>query len=521
MAARKQKPGKATRAAKPKSTTTPRTTKRNTTAVKTTEAEKGVAIFTPRRSTRLATKTALSSTADRIRKGLGGPYVTMYELSGEIPWTEATAIQKWTLDDYSCAEIADVQFLPGFTNEQFTATFQKIKMLSKDQQMAAFEKAFKAAFAEIFKGTFGYHGPHTSNKPGDHVWFWDQALGCWRRWVISGTGHVDETFHLTAPPEVTTTWETELRKRGHPGLDLRTQPAFHLVDGDDAKETVKVVDMPLIIVADSKHFTNLDPSRDVESETDLECLKTSTVDDNVAEHFRIPVDRIWDPCLTISFKRAMQKRRRGQVFWEPHDPLGFHQYEHKKKANGEAYGPYGSACWDWVHSDFMLSAEDDKYFFQQDGDTYTLTLKKPEALQGKDAAAWHADVPYGPFTAFARQVNATFWPPTPPPVFNSVGIPQATPGSQQSSPTSASITPRSPFVLASVPITRYRSGQAFDADRLSRHAAHFGVQPPALADIATHFNVALPAQPSPDIEPTTMTRTSRRTASAMNNSSNQ
>lgn len=518
MAARNQKPRKATKAAKPKSTTIPKTIKKHTTAEKTPEVEEGVAISAPRRSTRLAAKSALSSTADKLRKGFGGPYFKMYQLAGAIPWTEATATRKWRLDDYSCAEIADVGFLPGYTNEQFKTIFQKIKVLPKDQQMAAFEKAFKAAFAEIFVGTFGYRGPHTSNKPGDHVWFWDQALGCWRHWIIAGTGRVDETFHLTAPPEVATTWETELKKRGHPGLDLRTQPAFHLVD-DEVEQRVKVVDMPLIIVADSNHFTDLDPSCDVEDETNLECLKTSIVDEDVAKHFRIPVDRIWDPCLTISSKRVMQKRRRGQVFWDPHDPLGFQQYEEKKQVDGEAYGPYGSVCWDWVFSDFMLADDNDNYLFQQDGDTYTLTLTKPESLKGKEAAAWHADIPYGPFTAFARKVNATFWPPTPPPVFNSAGIPQATSSSQPSSPTSSIVSPKSPFALASVPITRYRSGQAFDADRLSRHAAHFGVQPPILADIATHFNVALPVQPSPAIEPTTMIKTSRSTVSAMTNSS--
>ncbi|KAH0033700.1 hypothetical protein KCU78_g2408, partial [Aureobasidium melanogenum] len=517
MAAKKQKPRKATKAAKPKSTTTPKTINKNI-AMKTPEAEEGVAISAPRRSTRLAEKSTVKSTAERLRKGFGGPYLKMHELVGAIPWTEATATRKMRLSEYSLAEIADVVFFPDYTNEQVKTIFRKVQALPDDQQKVAFEKAFKAALDQIFAGTFGFHGIYTRSRPDDHVWFWDQALGCWRYWVITGTGHVDETFHLAAPPEVTTTWEAELKRRGHPGLDLRTQPAFHLVDGDDAEEKVKLIDMPLVIVADSDHFTDLDPSRDVEEETEVGSLKTSVVDETVAQHFRIPVDRIWDPCLTISFKRAMQKSRRGQVFWDPHDPLGFQEYE-EKKFDGQTVGPYGNACWDWVFSDFMLKGDDDEYFCQQDGDTYTLTLKKPGSLKGKDAAAWHADVPYGPFAAFARKVDATFWPPTPPPVLNSAGVPQATFGSRQSSPTSAVATPKSPFALASVPITRYRSGQAFDTDRLSRHAAHFGIEAPALADIATHLNVALPAQPSPAIGPSRTTRLNRRTASAMNSPS--
>ncbi|KAG9517847.1 hypothetical protein KCV07_g5968, partial [Aureobasidium melanogenum] len=448
------------------------------------EAEEGVAISAPRRSTRLAEKSAVKSTAKRLREGLCGPYLKMHELAGAIPWTEATTARKMRLNEYSDAEIADVVFFSDFTNEQVRTIFRKVQALPEDQQKIAFQKAFKAALDQIFAGTFGFHGTYSGSRPDDHVWFWDQALGCWRHWVIAGTGHVGETFHLAAPPEVKTTWETELKKRGHPGLDLRTQPAFHLLDDDDAEEKVKVIDMPFVIVADSDHFTGLDPSYEVGDETELGSLKTSVVDETVAQHFRIPVDRIWDPCLTIRFKRAMEKSRRGQVF-----------------------------------SEFMLKGDDDEYFCQQDGDTYTLTLKKPESLKGKEAAAWHADIPYGPFAAFARKVDATFWPPTPPPVLNSSGVPQASFGSRQSSPTSAIATPKSPFALASVPITRYRSGQAFDTDRLSRHAAHFGIEGPALANIATHLNVALPAQPSPAIGPSRTTRTSRCTESAMNSPS--
>ncbi|KAH0374027.1 hypothetical protein KCU65_g387, partial [Aureobasidium melanogenum] len=477
MAAKKQKIRNATKAVKPKNTTTPKTIKKKKSVVETPGTEEVVDISALRRSARVAQKSAVKSAAARLRKGLGGPYSKMYELARAIPWTEATATRRMRLYEYFLAEFADVEFFSGYTNEQVRTIFQKIQALPEDQRREPFEKAFKAAFDGIFAGTFGFHGPHTRNKSGDHVWFWDQALGCWRRWVIAGTGRVEETFHLTAPPEVTTIWQTELRRRGHPGLDLRAQPAFHLVDDSKSEKKVKVLEMPLIIVADSKHFTDLDP-RDVEDETELDCLKTSVVDEAVAKHFRIPVDRIWDPCLTISFKRAMEKYRRGQVFWDPTDPLGFQKYESPKKAvgqPGEVYGPWGTTCWDWVFSDFILNGDDDEYFFQRDGDTYTLTLKKPEALKDKEAAAWHADVPYGPFMAFAKKVEATFWPPTPPPVLNSAGVPQASSSARQSSSTFAITSPKSPFALASVPITRYRSGQAFDANRLSRHAAHFAI----------------------------------------------
>lgn len=324
MAVKKQMSQNATKAAKPKNTMTSKTFKKKF-AVETPGAKEDVAISPPRRSTRLATKSALRTTADRLRKGSVGPYSKMYQLTVAIPWTEATARRKMRLNNYCSAEIADVQFFLDYTNEQVRTIFQKIQALPEDQQIRPFEKAFQAAFAEMFVGTFCFHGPHTRNKSGDHVWFWDQALGCWRHWVIAGTGRVEETFQLKSPPEVTTTWEIEMRKRGHPGLDLCAQPAFHLVDDGELEEKVKAVEMPLIIIADANHFTDLDP-RDVEDETELDCLKTSIVE-AVAKHFRIPVDRIRDSCLTINFKRAMEKRRRGQIFWDPTDPVGFQKYE--------------------------------------------------------------------------------------------------------------------------------------------------------------------------------------------------
>lgn len=503
------------KAAKHKAATTTRTIKKKTIDH---ESKDDTTVSNPRRSARLA---ASSTATTGQQKEPLGTYWKMLEVVRMLPLTEATVRRKTWLYNYADADTAKLDFIPGYSVDKAKGVFKKIELLPEDQQRLAFEEAFGAAFMQAFAGTFGFHGPHTIQKPDDHVWFWDKALGCWRLWLIAGTGCVNESFHLTAPPEVTIAWESELKKRGHPGLDLRTQPAFHLTGVEEEKKEVKLVDMPLVIVANSDHFVEYDSSGDVEDDAKPGSMKTSIVDETVSKHFRIPLDRIWDPCLMISFTRAIQRYRRGLVYWDPYDPLGFQEYfdEDDVDEPEETYGPYGHACWDWVFSDFALAEDNDNYLFQQDGDTYTLTLRKPDSLKGKEAAAWHADVPYGPFTAFARNVNATFWPPTPPPVLNSAGIPQATSNSTHSSPTCAITTPKSHFILASVPITRYKSGQAFDADRLSRHAAHFGVEAPALANIAAHLNVALPAQSSPAIGPTRTTRSSSRTASAVNSPS--
>jgi hypothetical protein len=61
-----------------------------------------------------------------------------------------------------------------------------------------------------------------------------------------------------------------------------------------------------------------------------------------------------------------------------------------------------------MFSDFGLNvgryvAQGD-YLFQQDGDTYTLTLKKSEGLSKEEEAVWHAEIPYGSFASFARAV---------------------------------------------------------------------------------------------------------------------
>jgi hypothetical protein len=215
--------------------------------------------------------------------------------------------------------------------------------------------------------------------------------------------------------------------------------------------------------------------------------------------------------------------------YDPFTPLGF-PFDPKEliddwddgDLDGFDHLLWGRACWDWVFSELTFNIDPfehiNHYFFRQDGDTYTLSIHKPHGLSEEEGAAWHADIPYGPFAAFARALNATFWPPAPRPGLGSYGALRS-PASPPHSSTSPVFTyPESPFPLASVPITHNKSGEPWDPNRLSNHAAHFGVSTPALGDIATHLRVALPAQPSPlpVIRSRTSPRSNRMTASAMN-----
>ncbi|KAH0286077.1 hypothetical protein KCU62_g7003, partial [Aureobasidium sp. EXF-3399] len=411
--------------------------------------------------------------------------------------------------------------LPGHSPAEARAYWEKIDRLPYQQRKKAHDRAYKKGVDRAPFGTFGFR--YISKRDvSDHVWFRDQALGTWRYWIISGTGCVHETFHLTPPPTIQLAWESQLKTRGHPGLDLRTQPAFHLTKYG----VVHVREMPLAIITDHETWISTEP------------LKTQDVDEAVSKHFRIPLKRIVDPCLVVEISDAILKLRIGRPLYDPFSPLGFpvdytegyEEYEDEDEA-GDKYDDefghlmWGMACWDWVFSDFDFNLNPygpvGDYFFQQNGDIYTLTLKKPEGLSQEDDAAWHADVPYGPFASFARAVEATFWPPTPPAALNSSGIPRSSRRSQRSSKSPTYIYPNSPFPLASVPITRYKYGKPWDSKKVSHPAVHFGVSTPALGDIATHSNVALPAQPSPPpvIRSARSPRSNRRTASTMNSPS--
>lgn len=327
-----------------------------------------------------------------------------------------------------------------------------------------------------------------------------------------------ETFHLSPPYKVQCAWESHLKQRGQPGLDLRTQPAFHLTD----ERIVILCAMPLNIITDSETWFGEGS------------LKTQDIDEAVSKHFRIPVECIVDPCLVIRSSEAIPRLRIGDPLYDTYTPLGFLVLHEDQISDDEDeddddlafHNPWwGMACWDWVFSDFALNVgyhgPVGSYFYQQNGDTYTLTLRKPDGLSKMEEAAWHADVPYGPFASFARAVEATFWPPTPPATFNSIGDTRLARGSNRSSRSPTFNYPDSPFPLASVPITRYKSGKPWDPKRLSDHAAQFGVSTPALGNIATHLRVVLPAQPSPlpEIRSGRSPRAYRRTASAMNSPS--
>jgi hypothetical protein len=278
-----------------------------------------------------------------------------------------------------------------------------------------------------------------------------------------------------------------------------------------------MVNMPLTIITDRETFIRTEP------------LKTTVVDEANSKHFNIPLDRIGDPCLVIEISEAIPRLRVGLSLYDPFTPLGF-PFDPKEliddwddgDLDGFDHLLWGRACWDWVFSELTFNIDPfehiNHYFFRQDGDTYTLSIHKPHGLSEEEGAAWHADIPYGPFAAFARALNATFWPPAPRPGLGSYGALRS-PASPPHSSTSPVFTyPESPFPLASVPITHNKSGEPWDPNRLSNHAAHFGVSTPALGDIATHLRVALPAQPSPlpVIRSRTSPRSNRMTASAMN-----
>lgn len=488
---------------------------RKTKALKRPKSDKMADSAVRRRSARIAAISALTDESQsENRQKAGSRFVKISRSEQEVPLTTATVKRIYRMELWQ--EFKDLSNrLPGHTPAEARAHLDRLERLPYQQRKKVHDRVYKAGVDRALAGTFGFRYASKRNV-FSHVWFWDQALGTWRYWIISGLGRVHETFHLAPPDKVQLAWQSQLKSRGQPSLDLRTQPAFNLSE----EGAVVVKEMPLTIITDPETWTSTEP------------FKTQVVDEDVSKHFRIPLSRIVDPCLVAEISEAIPKLRIGRPLYNSFSPLGFpvHYYtdnwEYEDEDEDEfRHLPWGMACWDWVFSDFAFNLSPHgpvgDYFFQQNGDTYTLTLRKPEGLSTEDQAAWHADVPYGPFASFARAVEATIWPPTPPAALNSSGLPRSSKRSQRSSRSPAYSYPDSPFPLASVPITRYRSGKAWNSKRVSNHAAHFGVSTPALGDIATHLRVALPAQssPVPVIRAGRSPRSKRRTASAMNSPS--
>jgi hypothetical protein len=516
MASKRQKARKAAKAARTKTSRT-QEAKRKLKTAKVAKPNNTTRSSGSRRSARVAARSAAKEASKSGKESKDDSrFVQILRTEKELPETLAT-IQRITriklLENLTDPEDR-VFFLPGLSYIEKKALLEKLKPLPQRQRQKVYDKVSQAGIDKVLANTFGYRSDSAKDAE-KHVWFWDQALGSWRHWAISGIGRVHETFHLASPPAVASAWGMQLKLSGHPGLDLRTQPAFYLAEDD----SVKVVGMPLTIVTDHETWLS------------TEYLKTRDVDEAVSKRSRIPVESIVDPCLVIGYSQAVPRLVSDLPLYDPFTPLGFmwcsdnddKDEDGDEEASDNA--PMGMVCWDWVFSDFGLNVGGrtpvGDYLFQQDGDTYTLTLKKPDSLSKQEEAIWHAEVPYGPFASFARAVDATFWPPTPPAALNSSGVPQSGKGSNRISSSSAFVYPKSPFALASVPITRYRSGKLWDQTRLSNQARYFGVSTPALGDIATHLQVELPAQssPVPVARFSRSPRSSRRTASAMNSPS--
>jgi hypothetical protein len=512
MTFRKQTTRKAERAAKVKAARIQDNTPKTKAAKKSKPVD--LTVPNPRRSARVAARSTVKGASKNEKRFRDGPqFVQILRSEKELPRTLAT-LKRMSRIEFLESVADGINPFPGLTKTEVTELVRQLKSVPRGERQKIYDKAYETGIDRVLANTFGYRY-ESARDSASHVWFWDQALGSWRYWIISGTGRVYESFHLTPPPRIALAWEKHLELCGHPSLDLRSQPTFHWTEDD----SIKVVAMPLSIITDRETWLS------------TEYLKSQLIEGAVSKHFRIPVDDIIDPCLIVEHSEAVPRLRIGMPLHDPFTPLGFLEY-HDDDEDGDKtlyesesdHAPWGMVCWDWVFSDFGLNVgryvAPGDYFFQQDGDTYNLTLKKPVGLSEEQETVWHAEIPYGSFASFARAVGATFWPPTPSAALNPLGLPQSSKEVHASS-TTPIIYPESPLALASVPIIRYKSGKPWSPERLSNQAADLGVSTPALADIATHLRVALPAQPSPlpVIRSTRSPRLKRKTASTLNSPS--
>jgi hypothetical protein len=339
MASRKQKSRKAAKAAETKTSRAQGNT-RKMEAAKVSKLSNTTASSSLRRSARVAARSAAQGTSKHGRTSKDDSrFVQILRTEKELPETLATIqrISRIKLLENFTDLIDRLNLVPGLSYVEKKALVQKLKPLPQRQRNKIYDEVSQAGVDKVLANTFGYR--YDSAKDSEkHVWFWYQALGSWRDWVISGTGRVHETFHLTPPSAVALAWEMQLKLCSHPGLHLRTQPAFHLAEDD----SVKVVGMPFTIITDHETWLS------------TEYLKTQHVDEAVSKRFRIPVECIVDPCLVIKYSQAVPRLVSDLPLYDPFTPLGFMWYpeddDEDEDGNEEEpdNAPLGMACWDWV-----------------------------------------------------------------------------------------------------------------------------------------------------------------------------
>jgi hypothetical protein len=274
----------------------------------------------------------------------GPQFVEILRSEKELPRTLATLLRMSRIQTLELVAVGR-NLLPGLSQAEVKALARKVKSIPRREGQKIYDKACETGLDRVLAKTFGYRY-ESGRSTASHVWFWDQALGSWRHWIISGTGRVHESFQLTPPPRIALAWEKQLKVSGHPRLDLRTQSAFHWAKDD----TVKVVAMPLTIIVDRETWLGTEP------------LKSQTIDEAVSKHFRIPVECIVDPCVVVELSQAIPRLRLDHVLYDPFTPLGFLKYnDPTDPAEGDAYdedneevpykfssdnAPWGMACWD-------------------------------------------------------------------------------------------------------------------------------------------------------------------------------
>jgi len=154
-----------------------------------------------RRSARVAAQSAATKKLKRGRRQKDGSrFVKISQSKQELPMTVATVKRIYRMDLLQDFKDGSNR-LPGHSPPEAQAHWDKLKRLPYPQRQKVHDRAYKKGVDRALSGTFGFR--YASKRDiSDHVWFWDQALGTWRYWIISGTGRVHETFHLTPPPTV-------------------------------------------------------------------------------------------------------------------------------------------------------------------------------------------------------------------------------------------------------------------------------------------------------------------------------
>ncbi|THY25735.1 hypothetical protein D6D01_04950 [Aureobasidium pullulans] len=238
--------------------------------------------------------------------------------------------------------------------------------------------------------TFGCDGVSLDGRRNDRVWFYDEKLSIYRRWFIGPDGGLTESFHILPPAKVLKEWETLLK------VNSLTHPPPNYAVYKDKSGNIGTVKLPIVIV----HW---------KASTMGKLLVKTHVPFNLDAHrSQISEKDITDPCVYLPYEEVLKRRKQKLALVNDTDPRGFPRCISRTPMpdSPDDKRLTKPKSWDAAFRSLGWYHPKDKYTFYPVPEGYSLTLRKAFGISGKELEQWHEDAKNGPLAGLAIAVKA-------------------------------------------------------------------------------------------------------------------